>query len=112
MSTGEPVESASPSAEPNLSGDRPLRWPAEDRLRIAPFARNLAEGLIRLGPTGGFVVALYGAWGSGKSTVLNFVQYYLQNEHSEEDVLVVPFNPWWFSGQEDLTTRFLSSYSR
>jgi predicted KAP-like P-loop ATPase len=107
MSRREPGASASPSVGSQLSGDRPLRRPAEDRLGIAPFARNLAEGLLRFGPTGGFVVALYGAWGSGKSTVLNFVQFYLEEEHSEEDVLVVPFNPWWFSGQEDLTTRFL-----
>ena len=57
----------------------------------------------------GAVLGIYGPWGSGKKTsVLNFIQHYLKHE-SNFSPLVVQFNPWWFSGQEDLTIRFFAS---
>src|SRR5687767_1983636 len=105
MSEGQ--DQSSHSADHALSGDRPLQDPEDDRLGYAPFARNLADGLARMAPANGFVVALYGPWGSGKSTALNFVSWYLQDDQREGRVLIVPFNPWWFSGQHDLTKRFL-----
>ena len=53
-------------------------------------------------------MALYGPWGSGKTTILKFVKYYLTQELPEaERPIVVDFSPWWFSGQQDLTQRFL-----
>lgn len=106
-SVSEGNDHSSGSDEQPLSGDRPLKHPDHDRLGYAPFARNLAEGLVRMAPAHGFVVALYGPWGSGKSTVLNFVEWYLADDQKEGRVLIVPFNPWWFSGQHELTKRFL-----
>ena len=46
----------------------------------ASFAKNLADAIARITPTDGLVLALYGPWGSGKSTVLNFVGSYLDRE--------------------------------
>lgn len=57
-----------------------------------------------MAPADGFVVAIYGPWGSGKSTVLNFIQYHMEKEH---EPVVIQFNPWWFSGQDDLAFMFL-----
>ena len=55
----------------------------------------------------GWCFALYGPWGSGKSTVLNYVEYYLDQVCEEKRPIVVTFNPWWFSGQENLARAFL-----
>jgi predicted KAP-like P-loop ATPase len=88
-----------------LGGDKPLTRPEDDRLGYAPFAETLSSALVKMAPAGGFVVALYGPWGSGKTTVLNFVRFYL--EAAGGDARVLTFNPWWFSGQEELTTTFL-----
>jgi predicted KAP-like P-loop ATPase len=55
----------------------------------------------------GIVLALYGPWGSGKSTVLAYVQHELERNPQEDRPVVVPFNPWWFSGQEHLAKAFL-----
>ena len=84
----------------SLSSDRPLGDPGEDRLGYAPFAERLAESLYRLAPREGFVMALYGPWGSGKSTVLGFVEYYLDKMPFDDRPVIVHFNPWWFSGHE------------
>jgi predicted KAP-like P-loop ATPase len=48
-----------------LSPDKPLIDPRDDQLGM-PFARHLALSLTRMVPADGFVVAIYGPWGSGK----------------------------------------------
>ena len=51
-----------------------------------------------MAPTGGLVLAVYGAWGLGKSTLINFVRHYIDELPEETRPVVVIFNPWWFSG--------------
>lgn len=89
-----------------LSADRPSRDPKDDLFGHAPFAKNLADGIRRYPGSEGLVLALYGPWGSGKSTVLNYVQHYLDQLPEDEQPVVVKFNPWWFSGQENLARAF------
>ncbi len=89
-----------------LSEDRPVIDPRQDRLGYAPFAEQLAESIAEMTASQGLVLAVYGPWGSGKTTVLNFVTYYLEHSTKADQWLVVHFNPWWFSGHEDLTRTF------
>ena len=46
----------------------------------------------------GYVLAVMGQWGSGKTSVLNLVKERLQNK----EMLVVDYNPWLLSGTEAL----------
>jgi predicted KAP-like P-loop ATPase len=96
-----------PAEPPTLtaSADRPLVNPDQDRLGYAPFAEALAKGIASMSAPDGLVVAIYGAWGLGKTTVLNFVDHYLEAEHPDQYV-VVRFNPWWFSGRVDIAAAF------
>jgi len=57
----------------NLLYDSPLRDPGEDRLGRKEFARFLAQAILKMNADEGFVFALNGPWGSGKTTVINFV---------------------------------------
>ena len=91
----------------SLSADRPSLDPKDDLFGPAPFAKNLAESICRYPGSDCLVLALYGSWGSGKSTVLNYVQHYLDLRPEDEQPAVVKFNPWWFSGQENLARAFL-----
>lgn len=90
-----------------LSADRPSLDPNEDLFGHAPFAASLAKSIRDYPGTDGLVLALYGPWGSGKSTVLSYVRYYLEQGEENDQPLIVPFNPWWFSGQENLAKAFL-----
>lgn len=90
-----------------LSSDRPSIDPAQDLFGHAPFARTLAKAIRGYRSSDGIVLALYGPWGSGKSTVLAYVQHELEHSPEEDRPVVVPFNPWWFSGQEHLAKAFL-----
>jgi len=67
----------------------------EDLLGYYPFAETLTEGIYNCQSADGLVVALYGPWGTGKSTLLNFVEHALTKK--EKHITIVRFNPWWFS---------------
>lgn len=90
-----------------LSADRPSIDPKDDLFGHAPFASSLADSICRYPGSDGLVLALYGPWGSGKSTVLSYVQHFLEQRPENEQPVLVKFNPWWFSGQENLARAFL-----
>jgi len=90
-----------------LSADRPSIDPKDDLFGHASFAKNLADSICRYPGSNGLVLALYGPWGSGKSTVLGYVGHYIEQQPEEDRPVVVSFNPWWFSGQENLARAFL-----
>jgi len=84
--------------------DEPLKSPNQDRLGFAPFAEKNATIIKNMQVKESVVFAVYGKWGSGKTTFLNFLVHYLKEEDS---IIIVKFNPWWFSGREDLIRQFL-----
>ncbi|WP_017315000.1 KAP family NTPase [Mastigocladopsis repens] len=86
--------------------DNPSIDPEKDRLGYATFAQHLADSICKMTVTEGFVIAVHGSWGAGKSTLLNFVVHYLQQKPDEEQPIIVPFNPWLFTGNQDITRRF------
>ena len=90
----------------DLSPDRPSTDPAEDRLGYAPFAKRLAESIVGLTGTEGHVIALYGPWGFGKTTMLNYVRHFVSERSPEQQPIILTFNPWWFAGSEDLICAF------
>ncbi|MFS0754462.1 P-loop NTPase fold protein [Noviherbaspirillum sp. 1P10PC] len=89
------------------SADRPSSNPQDDMFEHAPFAERLSDSICRYPGNDGLVLALYGPWGSGKSTVLSYVQHFLEQRPEAEQPVIVTFNPWWFSGQENLARAFL-----
>jgi predicted KAP-like P-loop ATPase len=73
------AEPSYPVPESSLSPiDTPLQDPSQDLLGRSRFARGLAQGILQMDAEHGFVVALHGPWGSGKSTTLNFVLHYIR----------------------------------
>lgn len=90
-----------------LSADRPSSNPQDDLFGHAPFAESLSNSICSYPGNDGLVLALYGPWGSGKSTVLSYVQHFLEQRPETEQPVIVTFNPWWFSGQENLARAFL-----
>ncbi|PHM07487.1 KAP family NTPase [Nostoc sp. 'Peltigera malacea cyanobiont' DB3992] len=90
----------------DISVDSSLVDPEKDLLGYANFAKYLADSICKMTFPEGFVIAVYGSWNSGKSTLLNFVVHYLQQKPDDEQPIIVPFNPWLLSGHENITRRF------
>jgi KAP family P-loop domain len=96
MRIGRDSDSLSGSTE-TLS-DAPAKSKAEDRLGRAAFAEVLAENirrLRRLEEKAPLVVHLDGPWGSGKSTVLNFLDLALATgATARERWTILRYNAW------------------
>jgi predicted KAP-like P-loop ATPase len=89
-----------------LMPDRPIDRLEDDRFESAHFAKRLAESICEIAPNQGMVMGLYGAWGTGKTSLLQLVLHYVRQAPEATRPLIVRFNPWWFSGYEDLVRCF------
>lgn len=88
------------------SSDAPIEDPKLDRFDREPFARRIAETLARRRDSASMILAIYGPWGDGKTTVLNFIRDHL---HKETSVVCVNFNPWRLEGEDALLIGFFST---
>lgn len=89
--------------------DAPKREPGADRLGHAGFAARLASVLATLDAPEGYVIGMHGPWGSGKSTILNFVGSDLaaRSAESGNGPTIIRFEPWIISGHQDVTGAFM-----
>jgi hypothetical protein len=86
-----------------LSSDAPIERGEDDRFGRGRIAERIAAEARRAPAESGFVIGLSGPWGSGKTSIANLVVELLEEDNQ---TVVVRFNPWMFSGAEDLVTRF------
>lgn len=86
-----------------LSSDHPIGTGEEDRLGRRPFAELVAAEIAAAPRVGGFVTAVTGSWGSGKTSVINMA---VEDLEAQEAATVLVFNPWLFSGTERLVEHF------
>jgi hypothetical protein len=89
----------------HLRADSPIRSAEQDQLGREPLVRLIAEEIASSPVDAAFSIAVTGPWGEGKSSVLNLVERRLKDR---EDIVVVRFNPWLFSGAENLSARFFA----
>jgi type II secretory pathway predicted ATPase ExeA len=91
-----------------LKADEPVASIGGDQLGRRSFVTALAADIRQTPSEAGFVIGLIGAWGSGKTSILKM----LEAELVEDDVTaVVHFNPWLFSGTEQLVEHFFTELS-
>ncbi|MFC5290933.1 P-loop NTPase fold protein [Actinokineospora guangxiensis] len=85
-------------------GDNPIKAADEDRLGRVDQAQQVAQALYGIDASEGSVVAILGPWGSGKTSLVNLVKERVR----DSELVVLEFNPWMFSGSEQLVGSFLS----
>jgi predicted KAP-like P-loop ATPase len=89
----------------HYSSDRPIRSKKDDVLKRAKFAERLADNLTSWDGTDSLVVALFGAWGSGKTSVKNMLLEAVRRKHTAA-IPVMEFNPWQLSGTGEIPATF------
>ncbi|MGI9527966.1 MAG: KAP family P-loop NTPase fold protein [Weeksellaceae bacterium] len=91
--------------------DLPLEESSTDKLGRHPFAYEIASGLVNSFKDNNesIVLGINGTWGSGKSTLLNFIINEVEqlSKSNNQEIIVLRFNPWMFSGQKELQSVFL-----
>lgn len=87
----------------SLHTDRPIEKISDDALGRKGFAEAIARQIQVVPRSESFVLAVVGEWGIGKTSILNMVEEALRWDSSH---VVLWFNPWMFSGQEQLVAHF------
>ena len=90
-----------------LPGDNPIREPKDDRLQRTDIAGAFARHVLTLDASEGTAVGVFGPWGSGKTSFINLAR----ESFDEAGIPVLDFNPWLFSGTEQLVERFFVEMS-
>jgi len=101
-----PTDNNNGSDPHSLHADKPLTDPLHDLLNYDGFATTLAKSIETMMPPEGLVMAIYGPWGAGKTTLVEFTLHHLEKIAIENRPIIVRFNPWWFSGHENLIRVF------
>lgn len=91
----------------SFSSDRPISSRTEDLLGRTNFAESLARAIKSWKGKDSLVIALYGPWGSGKSSVKNLVLEKLKSS-SSDCPSILEFNPWQLASQSQITEAFFN----
>jgi predicted KAP-like P-loop ATPase len=90
--------------------DKPINSYKEDILERNHFAKSLAKAMLDYKLKDSICIGLYGEWGSGKTSIINMaleqVYFSCQKEKSPKTPIIVKFNPWYFSDQNQLISQF------
>jgi len=94
-------------AQENYIADIPINTKEEDKFQRFPFAKRIAEAILNRQSPDSIVIGLYGIWGEGKTSVLNFIRSELKLHHP--NVAQFTFNPWRFTDEAALLTSFFNT---
>jgi len=83
--------------------DNPILGSTGDVLGRAIVAHDFAQSIRELDASQGIVVGVLGAWGHGKTSFVNLMR---EQFAEAPELAVVDFNPWLFSGQQQLSDVF------
>jgi predicted KAP-like P-loop ATPase len=86
--------------------DQPITTRSEDILGRYPFAKTLGDAILKYEQKESLVVGLYGPWGSGKTSIINMAMEHVEKADIENKPIVLNFNPWNYSDQNQLIAQF------
>lgn len=90
-----------------IRSDNPISKSSDDALGRYPQAQAFVSQVMALDAAQGLVVGVLGRWGSGKTSFINFAR----DGFGERTSAILDFNPWMFSGAEQLVDSFFIELS-
>lgn len=83
--------------------DNPIKSSQDDVLGRAVVARDFVRSIREIDASQGIVIGVLGAWGRGKSSFINLMR---EEFAVDPEFPIIEFNPWLFSGSQQLTDVF------
>lgn len=97
-----------------FSSGAPIEKSQHDKLSRLEYASKIAEAIRSYSQPDSLCIAIYGEWGSGKTSLLNLIKEQLRNKSAKISTpkpIIVDFNPWIFSNHENLLQQFFDTLS-
>lgn len=95
--------------------DQPIQSSKEDILGRKSFAQSLGNAILHYKEKDSIVIGLFGAWGSGKTSIVNmaleYIDFICKDKTNESKPIIIKFNPWNYSDQNQLITQFFKQLS-
>jgi len=92
--------------------DKPIETQQDDFLGRTKFSQHLGKSLLDWQGKESLVIAIYGEWGSGKSSVINLASEFIKKTNEKDKPTIIEFNPWFFSEQENLSEHFFNEIAK
>ena len=94
-----------------INTDSPLKKISEDRFRRSALVEMIAKSIQDVARSAhpSVVYGLYGKWGEGKTSILNFVEEELQKSGEGDNITIAHFNPWIVGNEEALLKEFFQT---
>jgi len=95
--------------------DQPIQSFKEDILNRRQFAQALGKAILSHRDENSVAIGLFGTWGSGKTSIVNMALEHIdvlsRDVPEKEKQIVLRFNPWNFSDQNQLISQFFRQLS-
>jgi hypothetical protein len=101
-----PLDASAAEAAGELEADKPRLRGSDDLLGRLPFAERIASLIAARNAAESLVIAIYGPWGDGKTSVVNFVEDCLKDSAT---VIFIKFNPWIVDDRNALLRSFFET---
>jgi predicted KAP-like P-loop ATPase len=92
--------------------DKPIETEKDDFLGRKNFSQHLGKALLDWKEKESLVIAIYGEWGSGKSSVINLASENIEKSGHKNKPTIIEFNPWIFSEEGSLGEHFFSEIAK
>jgi predicted KAP-like P-loop ATPase len=92
--------------------DKPIETEEDDFLGRKRFSQHLGKALLDWKEKESLVIAIYGEWGSGKSSVINLASENIKKSEHENKPTIIEFNPWIFSEEDSLGEHFFNEIAK
>ena len=86
--------------------DQPIKNLTEDLFGRNFFAEAVANAILSYQREDSVSIGLFGEWGSGKTSIINMMVEKIRSISPPNEPIIIKFNTWNFSDQNQLIQQF------
>lgn len=93
-----------------FNADKAIENPKDDLLGRAPFSVHLGRDIYEYKGNDSLVIAIYGKWGTGKTSIANMVLQEIDSlsKSNKNETIIIKFEPWNYSDKDNLVHHFFN----
>lgn len=93
-----------------FNSDKPIENASQDLLSRDEFAKRFSKALLGYEDISGLCIGLFGAWGSGKTSLLNLIIHEIGSRavdmSEDEKPVIMRFDPWNYTSTQQLVHQY------